>query len=226
MSRPRARPTTTPRPDRAPVGLLDRLRGTSPPPVSGDRWLVVGLGNPEPEYVGTRHNVGADVVRRLADRLGTGLKTSSKARSRVGDTFDRPGGTPLTLALPSGYMNTSGGPVLAARDFYGVPHERLVVVHDDLDLPLAALKLKCGGGHGGHNGLRDVAHRTGGPDFLRVRIGIGRPPGRQDPADYVLKRFAAKDREQVDVTIEEAADAVLLVVAEGLEAAQNRYHAA
>lgn len=194
--------------------------------MADDRWLVVGLGNPEPEYAGTRHNVGADVVRLLAGRSGSTLKASSKARSQVADTFDRPGGSPLTLVLPSGYMNTSGGPVLAARDFYKVPHDRLVVVHDDLDLPLAALKLKRGGGHGGHNGLRDVAARTGGPDFLRVRIGIGRPPGRQDPADYVLKRFASKDREQVDVTLEEAADAVLLLVVQGLEAAQNRYHAA
>lgn len=193
--------------------------------MAGDRWLVIGLGNPGAQYEGTRHNVGADVVQRLADRLGVRLTASSKARSRVADTFDRPGGVPLTLAVPNGYMNESGGPVQAAKDFYKVPSDRLIVVHDDLDLPLAALRLKRGGGHGGHNGLRDIAARTGGPDFHRVRIGIGRPPGRQDPADYVLKRFAPKDREQVDVTIEEAADAVLDLVAHGLEAAQNRFHA-
>ncbi len=186
---------------------------------------MVGLRNPEKEYAGTRHNVGADVVRVLAGRLGATFGRH-KAGFEVADTYDRPGGMALSLVLPGGYMNNAGGPVQAAASFYKVPPERLVVVHDDLDLPVAALRVKRGGGSGGHNGLRDVTQRLGGPDYLRVRIGIGRPPGRQDPADHVLKRFAPKDREQVDVTIEQAADAVLMLVRDGLEATQNRYHGA
>jgi PTH1 family peptidyl-tRNA hydrolase len=122
-------------------------------------------------------------------------------------------------------MNSSGGPVQAVQAFYKVGHEHLVVVHDEIDLPLAALRLKRGGGTAGHNGLRDVVARTGSPDFLRVRIGVGRPPGRQDPADYVLKRFHAKEREEIDVTLELAVDAILALVEEGLEATQNRFHA-
>jgi peptidyl-tRNA hydrolase, PTH1 family len=208
------------------VGLRDRFR--RPPRRSADvsthRWLVVGLGNPEATYGGTRHNVGADVVRRLADRLGTSFKPH-KAQAQIADGFDRPGGVPLSLVIPFGYMNTSGGPVQQAMAFYKVPHERLVVVHDDLDLEPAALRLKRGGGDGGHNGLKDIRSRTGSGDYLRVRIGIGRPPGRMDPADWVLKRFTAKEREQVDVTVEQACDAILDLVELGLEAAQNRHHA-
>jgi PTH1 family peptidyl-tRNA hydrolase len=209
-------------------GLLARLRGATgrEDVVAGDRWLIVGLRNPEREYGGTRHNVGADAVRILARRLGASFKSAGKLRCEVADGYDRPGGTPLSLVLPGGYMNDAGGPVQAAAAFYKVPRERLVVVHDDLDLPLAALRVKRGGGAGGHNGLKDLISRLGGPDFLRVRIGIGRPPGRQDPADYVLKRFGAKDREQVDVTLELAADAALSLVEHGLEPTQNRFHRA
>ncbi|HVM19097.1 MAG TPA: aminoacyl-tRNA hydrolase [Egibacteraceae bacterium] len=190
----------------------------------GDRWLVVGLGNPEAEYGGTRHNVGADVVRLLAQRLGASFKPH-RVQAQVADTFDRPGGTPLSLILPFGYMNTSGGPVQQAMAFYKVPGDRMVVVHDDLDLDLGRLRLKMGGGTGGHNGLKDIQRRCGGPSFLRCRIGIGRPPGRQDPADFVLRRFSAQDREVIDGTIERAADATLDLIAQGLEAAQNRHHA-
>ncbi|MDP9406107.1 MAG: aminoacyl-tRNA hydrolase, partial [Actinomycetota bacterium] len=167
------------------MGLLGRRREQANT-VTGDRWVVVGLGNPGPEYAGSRHNVGADTVRRLAQRLGATFKPH-KVQAQVADTWDRPGGTPLSLVLPFGYMNTSGGPVQQALAFYKAPLERLVVVHDDLDLELATVRLKRGGGAGGHNGLRDVQRRCGGPEFLRVRIGIGRPPGRQDPADFVLK---------------------------------------
>ena len=193
-----------------------------------DRWLVVGLGNPQGEYGGTRHNIGADTVRLLAARLGASFKPH-KAQVLAADTFvpdpPRPGGTPLTLAVPFGYMNNSGGPVQQALAFYKVPLERLVVVHDELDLDVAVVRLKKGGGPGGHNGIKDVIARCG-KDFNRVRIGIGRPPGRQDPADYVLKRFSPKDREVIDVAVERAADAVLDLVTLGLEAAQNRHHAA
>ena len=189
----------------------------------GQRWLVVGLGNPEAEYGGTRHNVGHDTVRRLAERLGATFKPH-KAKAQIADTFDRPGGTPLSLVLPFGYYNTSGGPVQAAMAFYKVPHERLVVVHDEIDLEFGKIRLKRGGGTAGNNGIRDIQQRTGSPDFYRVRIGVGRPPGRMAAADYVLRRFNAKDREAIDVTIEHAADAVLDLIAHGLEAAQNRHH--
>lgn len=180
--------------------------------MAAERWLVVGLGNPEDTYGGTRHNIGVDVVRRLADRLGVTL-TAHKAQALVADTFDRPGGTPLTLAVPLGWMNTSGGPVQRLVAFYKLPPERLVVVHDDLELPPGSVRSKLGGGAGGHNGLRDVQRALGTPDFHRVRFGIGRPPGRQDPADFVLKRFPARERPDIDVAVEEAADLVLDLVA-------------
>ncbi|CAN5364486.1 aminoacyl-tRNA hydrolase [soil metagenome] len=192
--------------------------------MAGDRWLVVGLGNPERGYGGSRHNVGADAVRALAARLGGRLR-AHRAGALVADLADRPGGTPLSLVVPTGYMNDSGGPVQRVAAFYRVGPERLVVVHDDLDLPLATLRLKRGGGTAGHNGLADIRRRLGTGDFYRVRVGIGRPPGRMDPADYVLKRFPARDREAVDVAVAAAGDAVLDLVGDGLEAAQNRHHA-
>ena len=189
-----------------------------------DRWRVRVLGNPGREHGGPRHNVGADVVRRLAARLGASFKPHKRAKAQVADTHDRPGGTPLSLVVPFGYMNRSGGPVQQAMAFYKVPHERLIVVHDDLDLDIGTLRLKRGGGDAGHKGLRDIRQRTGDGDYFRVRVGIGRPPGRQDPADYVLKRFGAREREEIDVAVEEACDAVLDLVTDGLEAAQNRHH--
>lgn len=208
------------------MGLLERLRPrASSVTADGDRWLVVGLGNPPAEYGGTRHNVGADAVRLLAGRLGATFKPH-KAKAQVADTWTGPGGTPLSLCLAFGYYNTAGGPVQAAAAFYKVPHDRLVVVHDDIDLELGTVRLKRGGGTGGNKGLASIQQRTGSPDFLRVRIGIGRPPGRQDAADYVLKRFGSKDRVEADLVIERAADAVLDLVEHGLEAAQNRHHGA
>jgi peptidyl-tRNA hydrolase, PTH1 family len=189
----------------------------------GDRWLVVGLRNAERQYDGTRHNIGADTVSRLAERLGASFK-AHKASAEVADSWDRPGGTPLSLVLPFGYMNRSGGPVQAALAFYKVPPSRLVVVHDEIDLDVGKLRLKLGGGTAGHNGLRDIQRRIGSADFHRVRIGVGRPPGRQAAADYVLKQFGAQEREEVDVTVEHACDAILDLVAEGLEHAQNRHH--
>lgn len=205
------------------MGLLERLRRAPTVPTDADRWLVVGLGNPPAEYGETRHNVGADTVRLLADRLGASFKPH-KARAQIADTWTGPGGTPLSLCLPFGYYNTAGGPVQAAAAFYKIPHDRLVVVHDDLDLELGTVRLKRGGGTAGNKGIAGIQQRTGGPDFLRVRIGIGRPPGRQDPADYVLKRFGAKERVEADLAIERAADAVLDLVEHGLETAQNRHH--
>jgi PTH1 family peptidyl-tRNA hydrolase len=205
--------------------LLRWLRGRADHSEVADRWLIVGLGNPEVEYGATRHNVGADVVGLLATKLNASFKPH-RVQAQVADTFDKPGGTPLSLILPFGYMNNSGGPVQQAMTFYKVPADRLVVVHDDLDLELGRLRLKMGGGTGGHNGLKDIQRRCGGPSFLRCRLGIGRPPGRQDPADFVLKKFSAKEREVIDGTVQRAADAILDVVSMGLEAAQNRHHAA
>ncbi|WP_370323714.1 aminoacyl-tRNA hydrolase [Euzebya sp.] len=187
-----------------------------------DRWLAVGLTNPEAEYGGTRHNVGADVIRRLAARLGADLKPH-RTSALVADTWDRPGGTPLSLAVPYGYMNTSGGPVQQLVRFYKLPTRHVVVVCDELDLDLGVVKVKRGG-TSGHNGLRDVQQKLGVDDYLRVRVGIGRPPGRMPGAKYVLQRFAAAERDDADLAIERAADTVLMLIGEGLEATQNQVH--
>lgn len=188
----------------------------------GDGWLVVGLGNPEGEYGGTRHNIGADLVRLLADRHGVALSRNKRIRCEEGQA--RIGGARVALVLPSSYMNTSGGPVQQAANWFSVPPERVIVAHDELDLELGALRVKRGGGHGGHNGLRDVDRALGTPDYLRVRIGIGRPPGRMAPRDHVLRRFPPKEREQIDVALEHAADATEMLITDGLEPTQNRYH--
>src|SRR6478672_11047046 len=156
--------------------------------MSDDRFLVVGLGNPGPKYAATRHNAGFMVVDLLAERLGGKFK-AHKGRADVVE--GRLAGQPVVLAKPKAYMNESGGPVVSIARFYKVPIERIVVVHDELDLPYGSLRLKRGGGDGGHNGLRSTTSALGSKDYARVRVGIGRPPGRQDPADYVLKDFAA-----------------------------------
>lgn len=187
-----------------------------------DRWLVVGLGNPEPEYAATRHNVGADVVRHLAVDEGTALARNKRVRCDLAEA--RLAGARAVLAVPQGYMNTSGGPVQAAAAWYKVGVERLIVCHDDLDLEPGQLRLKRGGGDGGHKGLRDVTRALGSPEYLRVRLGIGRPPGRMAARDHVLRRFPPAEREQVDVAVAEAAEAVGHLIAEGLEPTQNRYH--
>jgi peptidyl-tRNA hydrolase, PTH1 family len=136
----------------------------------------------------------------------------------------RDDGTRLVLVRPLEYMNNSGGPVRQAASWYKVPAERIVVVHDDLDLDVGTIRLKQGGGPGGHNGLRDIDQRLATRDYFRVRVGIGRPPGRMDPRDHVLTRFKKDERAEMDVVVEEAADAALMIVREGLEPAQNRYH--
>ncbi len=188
-----------------------------------DAWLIVGLGNPGPKYETTRHNVGQMALDVLADRIGARF-AAHRTGSRIAEGFLRPGGPKLVLAKSNGYMNTSGGPVSALAKYFGVPPERTVVLHDELDLPFDSLKVKQGGGHGGHNGLRDIAKALGTPDYLRVRIGIGRPPGRQDPADFVLKPFAGAERETLGVLLEDAADAAASLVDEGLLATQQRFH--
>ncbi len=190
--------------------------------VTDDRWLVVGLGNPDPDYRGTRHNVGAEVVGVVADRFAADLARNKRVRCAVAEVRD--GDARLVLARPLAYMNESGRPVQSAAAWYRVPTERLVVIHDDLDLEIGTLRLKQGGGHAGHNGLRDLDRHLGTRDYHRVRIGIGRPPGRMDPSDHVLRPFTSQERRTIDVVVEEAADAVLSTVREGLDAAQNRYH--
>jgi peptidyl-tRNA hydrolase, PTH1 family len=192
-------------------------------------WLVVGLGNPGPTYAGNRHNVGAMVLDVLAGRVGGSFK-SHRARAAVleGRLGVLAGGAPgprVVLAKPSSYMNESGGPVSALLKFYKVEPDQLVVVHDEIDIPHAELRVKLGGGEGGHNGLRSISRSIGTRDYLRVRVGVGRPPGRQDPADFVLRDFSGTERKDLPVLLEEAADATEMLVGEGLLATQQRFHA-
>jgi len=188
-------------------------------------FLVVGLGNPGPGYAGNRHNVGAMVLDELASRAGIKLSPGKGARSRAVSGEGRLAGRRVVLARPLTYMNESGGPVRGLLDYHHLPVEDLVVVHDELDLPFASVRLKRGGGEGGHNGLRSISRSTGTKDYLRVRVGIGRPPGRQDPADFVLKDFSAVERKELDLLLVEAADALEVLLVKGLEAAQNEVHA-
>ncbi|HEY9425095.1 MAG TPA: aminoacyl-tRNA hydrolase [Microterricola sp.] len=190
----------------------------------GNTWLVVGLGNPGPGYASHRHNVGQMVVDELASRIGATFK-KHKTPAQVAEGFLRPGGPKLVLAKSNSYMNTSGGPVAALLKFYSLPLERLIVVHDELDIPFDSVKLKAGGGHGGHNGLRDIAKAADSPEYVRVRVGVGRPPGRQDPADFVLQGFSSTERAVLPNLLSDAADAVELVITDGLLAAQQKVHA-
>lgn len=183
--------------------------------------LVVGLGNPGDEFARTRHNVGAEVVERLAARHGARLR-KSKERALVDDV--RIDGRRVALAVPLTYMNESGVAVGALVRRFGVPAEHLVIVHDELDLPVASLRVKEGGGLAGHNGLRSVKQHLHTDAFLRVRIGIGKPPSAERGADHVLDRFGKRDRQQIDVTIEQAADAVETIVREGVDVAMNRFN--
>lgn len=192
-------------------------------------WLVVGLGNPGPSYAGNRHNVGQMVADLLAEQAGAAW-TSHRSRAKVCDVRlgVLPGGAPgprVLLAKPGSFMNLSGGPVAALSHYLQVPADRVLVVHDELDLPFGTVRLKLGGGEGGHNGLRSISSALGTRDYLRVRVGIGRPPGRTDPADYVLKDFSAVERKELPWLVDSAADAVQMVVTQGLLAAQQRFHA-
>jgi len=199
------------------LGRLFRGRAT----MDADQWLVVGLGNPGPTYARNRHNVGHMVIDVLAERAGLAFK-SHKAGAAVAEGRLRPGGPRVVLAKPATFMNVSGAPVAALAKFYKIPPERIVVVHDELDIDFDTVRIKAGGGHGGHNGLRDIVARLGTQDFVRVRVGIGRPPGRQDPADFVLKDFSSTERQVVPNLLEDAADAVDAIATDGVLAAQNR----
>ena len=193
---------------------------------SAGPWMVVGLGNPGPEYAGNRHNIGFMVADLLAERMGGRFKRAQKAQAQVVEGRigpPGPGSRRVVLVKPMSYMNLSGGPVTALRDFYKVPTGQIVAVHDELDLEYGALRLKLGGGDNGHNGLKSVT-KSLGPDYLRVRAGIGRPPGRMDVAAFVLKDFSSSERKDLDWFVDRAADAVEALVTEGLERAQNTYN--
>jgi PTH1 family peptidyl-tRNA hydrolase len=185
--------------------------------------LVVGLGNPGPDYAETRHNIGFRVVELLAARAGGGRFSRHKTNADVLE--GRLAGRRVVLAEPRTFMNLSGGPVAGLLRYYAVPVEDLVVVHDDLDLGFGVVRLKRGGGEGGHNGLRSISKSVGTREYLRVRFGIGRPPGRQDPADFVLKRFTGTEAKELDLAVDLAADAAEALLSDGLEPAQNRFHA-
>ncbi|HEX3647303.1 MAG TPA: aminoacyl-tRNA hydrolase [Pseudonocardiaceae bacterium] len=188
---------------------------------SDDVALVVGLGNPGPAYVGNRHNIGFLVADELADRVGGRFKSH---RTNADVLEGRLAGRRVVLAKPRSFMNLSGGPVAGLVRFFKVAPESVVVVHDELDVPFDAVRLKLGGGDNGHNGLRSITKSIGTKDYYRVRVGIGRPPGRMDPADFVLRDFSGTERKELAFVIDRAADATEALLATGLEAAQNTFH--
>jgi PTH1 family peptidyl-tRNA hydrolase len=188
-------------------------------------WVVVGLGNTGDRYQRNRHNVGYLVADALAAEIG-GKFSAHRSRAQVVEGRLPPsGGRPgprLVVAKPSVYMNESGGPVAGLLKFFRVPVERLLVVHDELDLPFGVLRLKQGGGEGGHNGLRSISRSTDSKNYCRLRLGIGRPPGRMDPADYVLKDVPPADRVELDLMIGDASDAVQSVLVSGFAPTQTK----
>ena len=186
-------------------------------------WLVAGLGNPGPGYSRNRHNVGQMVLDELAARLGGTFK-SHKAHAQVVEGRLRPGGPRVILGKPLTFMNLSGGPVSALAKFYGVEPDHVIAVHDEIDIPFNTVKLKIGGGEGGHNGLRDISKALGTKDYYRVRVGVGRPPGRMDTADYVLKDFATAEKKDLPFLVSDSADAVEILIDEGLLTAQQKFH--
>ncbi len=187
-------------------------------------WLVVGLGNPGREYAGNRHNVGFMVAELIAGRVRARFGRHRRAVAEVAEGFLSVGGPKVVLVKPLTYMNLSGAPVAALAQFYKVPLEQVVAVHDELDVPYGQVRVKRGGGEGGHNGLRSMSKSLGSKDYARVRFGIGRPPGRQDPADFVLSDFSAVERKELEFLVDRAADVAEAVVVRGVEWAQNAYH--
>ena len=208
--------------------MIGRLRelfaGRAGETVADDVWLVVGLGNPGPSYAGNRHNVGYRVVDELADRMGGRLRAHKTGRAEVLEGRLGVGGPRVVLGRCRCYMNESGGPVKALATFYKVPIERLVVVHDELDIPFDTMRVKVGGGDNGHNGLRSIRSSLGSGDYFRIRVGVGRPPGRQSVSDFVLSDYSAAERKLVPFQVDRAADAVESLVTDGLEATQGRFN--
>jgi len=192
-----------------------------------DVWLVVGMGNPGPTYAGHRHNVGYRVTDELANRLGGTWRAHKSGRAEVVEGRLGLPGTPgprVVLVRPRGYMNESGGPVMALASFYKIPPGRVVAIHDELDIAFGTLRVKLGGGDNGHNGLRSLRASLGTGDFYRVRTGIGRPPGRQDPAGFVLSGYSTTERKELPLQVQAAADAVEVLIALGLERTQQRFN--
>jgi PTH1 family peptidyl-tRNA hydrolase len=187
-------------------------------------WLVAGLGNPGREYAGNRHNVGFLVADLLAVRVGGKFGRAKRSAAEVAEGRLGFGGPKLILVKPLTFMNLSGAPVVSLAQFFKVPVQNVVAVHDELDVPFGQVRVKRGGGEGGHNGLRSMSKSLGSKEYARVRFGIGRPPGRQDPADYVLSDFSGGERKELEFLVDRAADVVEAVVLEGVEWAQNKYH--
>ncbi|MEP9381753.1 aminoacyl-tRNA hydrolase [Nocardioides sp. KR10-350] len=192
-------------------------------------WLVVGLGNPGPTYAGHRHNIGYLVNDELARRLGGSFRSHKSGRAdvlegRLGSVGSGLPGPRVVLVRPRSYMNELGGPTKALANFYKVRPDHLVAIHDELDIPFDTMRVKLGGGDNGHNGLRSLRGSLGTGDFYRVRVGIGRPPGRQDVADYVLSNFNATERKELPFVVDQAADAVESLVLDGLEKTQQRFN--
>jgi peptidyl-tRNA hydrolase, PTH1 family len=194
---------------------------------AADVWLVVGLGNPGPSYAWHRHNVGYQVVEALSERMGSPFRAHRSGRADVVEgRFGAPGtpGPRVVLARPRSYMNEIGGVVKQLAGFYKVPPERIVAVQDELDLPFGTMRIKLGGGDNGHNGLRSMRSSLGTGDFHRVRIGVGRPPGRQEVADFLLSNYSAAERKDVPIQVIDAADAVECLVTEGLDRTQQKFN--
>jgi peptidyl-tRNA hydrolase, PTH1 family len=192
--------------------------------VGDEPWLVAGLGNPGREYAGNRHNVGFMVADLLASRVGAKFGRSKRAHADVAEGRLGFGGPRLVLLKPLTFMNLSGAPVASLAQFFKVPVANVIAVHDELDVPFGQVRAKRGGGEGGHNGLRSMSKSLASKEYARVRVGIGRPPGRQDPADYVLSDFSSVERKELDFLVDRAADVVEAVIVEGVEWAQNKYH--
>ena len=192
--------------------------------MSNSTWLVVGLGNPGPDYAANRHNVGQMVLDILADRISASFKTH-KANASVAEGRLGFGGPKIILAKPGTYMNNSGGPVSGLMKFYDVPLQNVIVIHDELDIDAGAVRVKQAGGHAGHNGLRDIIAAADSNDFARVRVGIGRPPGRMDAADFVLKNFSGDERKELPLLLALSADAVEEIVTKGVLEAMNAVNA-
>jgi len=187
-------------------------------------WLVVGLGNPGPSYAGNRHNVGYLVTDELADRMGSQFRAHKSRRADVVEGRLGIGGPRVVLARARSYMNESGGPVSTLASFYKVPVDRIIAIHDELDIPFDTMRIKLGGGDNGHNGLKSMRASLGSGEFYRVRVGIGRPPGRQAPADFVLSDYSAAERKLLPFGVDRAADAVESLITEGLEKTQARFN--
>jgi PTH1 family peptidyl-tRNA hydrolase len=187
-------------------------------------WLVVGLGNPGPGYAKNRHNVGFMIADLLAERIGAKFGRARRAATEVAEGFLGPGGPKLVIAKPTTFMNLLGTPTVALAQFYKIPPAQVIAAHDELDLDFGTVRVKIGGGEGGHNGLRSISKSLSTKDYVRVRFGISRPPGRQDPADYVLSDFGAAQRKELDFLVDRAADVVESVITIGVEPTQNKFH--